>query len=240
MQLILSEHLIEAPAPMHAGTPNDPVNDNSGLLIACGNNKFCCSPHADRGTCNCTTDSGTFSLSGGIAQTIIGVAGLQFTQTPTVSPSFVSTTTSAVVHTTPATSAVQPSQSPSAPPVQPKLTSKAKIGLGVGVGVLGALLLFAITYYLFTRMTGRKPGVGLWIRKNPSLDATPQPNKPPINTPYIPERFASPPPGSEISGSSPYDLPPGQSFAQMFYQPQPDGHPYEVTPGMRREDGIGG
>jgi hypothetical protein len=68
---------------------DNPVNDNSGRLVACGNNKFCCAPDVNRGTCNCTTDSGTFSLSGGAAQTVIGVAGLQWTQTPTVSPSFI-------------------------------------------------------------------------------------------------------------------------------------------------------
>jgi len=71
---------------------DDPVNDDSGQLIACGNNVFCCAPDAQRGLCNCTTNAGTFSLSSAVAQTIIGVTGLQFTQTPTVAPSFVSST----------------------------------------------------------------------------------------------------------------------------------------------------
>ena len=171
-------------------------------------------------------------------QTIIGVAGLQFTQTPTVAPSFVTAsrkhqpaTTSTAVHTSPS-----PSPSPSVQPVQPKLTTKAEIGLGVGV-VIGALLLFAMAYCFWPRKTGRKPVAGLWTRKTPSLDATPQPNQPPINTPYIPERLMSPPPTSEASEGSRHDLPPGQGFAQTRYQSQMDGLPFEVYRGMRREDG---
>ena len=65
----------------------DPVNDNDGSVIPCGNNKFCCAPDTDRGLCDCNTGDGVFSIEDGTAQTIIGVSGLQYTATATVEPS---------------------------------------------------------------------------------------------------------------------------------------------------------
>jgi hypothetical protein len=100
-------------------------------------------------------------------------------------------------------------------------------------------LLAIIAFCFRVRKNGRRPVAGFWGRKPPSLDITPLPNQPPINTPYIPERLASPPPTSEISGMSRYELLPGQGFAQTLYQSQMDGPPFDVSRGMRREDGMG-
>lgn len=66
------------------GILDDPVNDNDGSVISCGNQNWCCQPGAAAGACNCASGDGTFSLQDGSAQTIIGIQGLENTGTDVI------------------------------------------------------------------------------------------------------------------------------------------------------------
>ena len=75
-------------------------------MISCGSQNWCCQPGAAAGTCNCASGDGTFSLQDGLAQTIIGIQGLENTDTnviPISSASTPSTTASSPAITTSST-----------------------------------------------------------------------------------------------------------------------------------------
>jgi hypothetical protein len=62
------------------------VNDNSGALVSCGNEAWCCQPDYQKGICDCHGGHGTFSLSEGHAVTIVGVNNLVHTATVASEP----------------------------------------------------------------------------------------------------------------------------------------------------------
>jgi hypothetical protein len=110
-----------------------------------------------------------------------------------------------VIPTTPATSTVQPIQS--AQPVQENVTetTRFKAGVGAGAAALGVLLLI-LGYCLWARKSGKKR---LWPTKKSDVDAIPQPKPPPLDTPYVPQRIASPVTAKSVtSAGSRYELRP--------------------------------
>lgn len=72
------------PSTLAEGISDDPVSDNDGSVISCGNKNWCCQPGVAAGTCNCASGDGTFFLQDGTAQTIIGIEGLENTSTDVV------------------------------------------------------------------------------------------------------------------------------------------------------------
>ena len=113
---------------------DDPVNDNDGSVISCGNQNWCCQPGAAAGTCNCASGDGTFSLQDGLAQTIIGIQGLGNTNTdviPISSASTPPTTASSSAMTTSST----PSQS-GATEAEP--TTSSSLGYGTSLSASAA------------------------------------------------------------------------------------------------------
>jgi len=182
---------------------NDPVNNNDGLLIACGNNKFCCAPDFNQGLCNCNSDKGTFSVSSGVAQTIIGVAGL-----PTVVPSFTPASSN-----TPTTSSVAPPLATNAGASQEKLTDKMpfKVGLGVALGVVLCLLLIIGCTLLVRRRLRKKTR----DTDRAAFNAAPRPESPPLVGKYIPQRLK--PPGLS-DGSGDTQNPPVETLEMNLYQ----------------------
>ena len=70
----------------------NPVNDNSGALVSCGSEAWCCQPDYNKGNCDCKSGHGTFSLSEGHAVTIIGVGNLVHTATAATGPAGSTTT----------------------------------------------------------------------------------------------------------------------------------------------------
>ncbi|KAJ4421347.1 hypothetical protein N0V85_000219 [Neurospora sp. IMI 360204] len=64
-------------------------NENrKGELAACGNDRFCCAGDFNEGKCDCSSnnkDSGAFTISAGLAQTIIQVSDTTFTGSPSLS-----------------------------------------------------------------------------------------------------------------------------------------------------------
>jgi hypothetical protein len=108
---------------------------------------------AARGTCDCKTGDGTFSLPAGTAQTTIDVAASSATPTPKPSASTLSPSPSA---TAPANS------SASVHPVP--ITHKA--GFKAGISILGIVVVAALA----------AAGIFLWRRrqKRENMDAAPQ------------------------------------------------------------------
>lgn len=82
--------------------------------------------------------------------------------------------------------------------------------------------MIAIAYIIWLRKIGKNPFAGLRIRQKPSSDAIPQPAEPPVDTPYIPKKFASPTQTLYVPGGSRSDLPPDQAVAQALYNLQTD------------------
>ena len=79
---------------------DDPISANNGSVQACGDGNegnWCCTPAVEDGTCDCQSGKGTFSIEQGIAQTIVGVFGLESTSTipphPSTSSALVSSKT---------------------------------------------------------------------------------------------------------------------------------------------------
>ena len=97
---------------------DDPVGDDGGSLTACGDERWCCTPKIAQGTCNCDTKEGTFSLASGKAHTIVSVAGLSFTTTPSVSGS------TPTASQTPSTASQTPSTAPQTLSTATALSSK--------------------------------------------------------------------------------------------------------------------
>jgi hypothetical protein len=104
---------------------DEPVNDNDGSLVPCGNNVFACSPEARNGLANCAVGKGVFSLTQGTLQTIIGQVGTSSTATPSVTvSSAAATTTRSSTSTSHASSSPTPSTAPA--------RHKSKVGVIVG------------------------------------------------------------------------------------------------------------
>ncbi|TID25835.1 hypothetical protein E6O75_ATG03698 [Venturia nashicola] len=51
---------------------NNPVKDNDGTFIPCGDNVFACEPDAKNGIANCAAGKSLFSLVQGSLQTVVG------------------------------------------------------------------------------------------------------------------------------------------------------------------------
>ncbi|KAK0629055.1 hypothetical protein B0T17DRAFT_175078 [Bombardia bombarda] len=61
-------------------------DNKDGKLAACGDDRFCCERDFNDGQCSCSTDSDSaFTISVGLAQTIIQVSDTSFTGTPSLS-----------------------------------------------------------------------------------------------------------------------------------------------------------
>lgn len=183
---------------------DDPVSDNSGRLVSCGDNKWCCGPAAQAGICNCNSGSNTFSVQSGKAQTIIGSFGSaqttlisfssrapsstteQSQKTTSQSTATALTPTSPVNTSSHSTTAASPLPTPSSSSHKSSHNTKLKVGLGTAFSFL-ALGIIA--------------GWGLWWRKRAR---GPYPSGDGDNLPQDPYQ-------------SPNQPPPGQ-------------HPYEVQP----------
>ncbi|KAN0068003.1 hypothetical protein V8E54_013931 [Elaphomyces granulatus] len=139
------------------------LNDNSGALVSCPqNNRWCCEPDYQAGSCNCQTGQGTFSLSDGHAITIIGIENLVHTATAT-SESILSTdtatsssnsgqsstalttssTTTSGTHISSLSTAPTSTTSP-APPTNPEHSTGLIVGIPVSVGGVCVLLLVVL------------------------------------------------------------------------------------------------
>ena len=94
---------------------DDPVNNNDGTVLSCGNHKWCCQPSAAAKTCDCGTGDGTFSIQAGVAHTIIGVTGLAFTSTDAIPISSASASSSTSSLAATATSSLSSSFSSTLP-----------------------------------------------------------------------------------------------------------------------------
>ena len=101
------------PSTPAEGISDDPVSDNDGSVISCGNQNWCCQPGVAAGTCNCASGDGTFFLQDGTAQTIIGIEGLENTSTDVIPISSA---------TLPSTTASYPATTPSSTPSQTDAT----------------------------------------------------------------------------------------------------------------------
>jgi hypothetical protein len=56
-------------------------SDIDGKLVPCGNDTFCCAGDQASGACDCVKGTGTTSIASGRVQTVIGLIGVQGTQT---------------------------------------------------------------------------------------------------------------------------------------------------------------
>jgi hypothetical protein len=124
-----------------------PDSANNGSLQSCGNNIWCCGLEAARGTCDCSTGDGTFSLPAGTAQTTIDVAASSATPTPSVNT--FSTSPSA-------TAAASSSASAQPVPVIQKAGFKAGISI-LAIVVIGALA--AAGFFLWRRIQRRRENI---------------------------------------------------------------------------------
>jgi len=131
----------------------DPVNDNSGALVSCGQNKWCCEPDYSNGHCNCQNGDGTFSVSNGHALTIIGVNNLIHTATAASAtlPSTSTATTNSSSSTTSGTHTSPPSPSPTQPSSNVETSNSFVIGMSAGFGILGILLIIALCFAYYKR-----------------------------------------------------------------------------------------
>ncbi|KAF2805881.1 uncharacterized protein BDZ99DRAFT_539136 [Mytilinidion resinicola] len=171
-------------------------NGDNGSITSCGNQQYCCQSGISDGSCDCDTGKGIFSLADGVAQTIIGVSGLEATTIPPVSrassKAIASTTASSVTatssskspttlasstqrsssHASPTATATATESSPSqtSPAAAPSLvhTTRFKIGLGVGLGV-GIPILISI-------------GILIWWWLSHHNKRNPPPNRSPYDT----------------------------------------------------------
>ncbi|MCJ1358323.1 MAG: hypothetical protein MMC33_008322 [Icmadophila ericetorum] len=106
---------------------NEPLYENNGSLVSCGNGSWCCQPESVSGTCNCSTGQGTFSVGEGIAQTTIELGGATSTVTVTeiVLPAPPSTPLSAESSAVTHTLINGPALNSSATPADPLLSAMA-------------------------------------------------------------------------------------------------------------------
>ncbi|KAI9706928.1 MAG: hypothetical protein M1812_008194 [Candelaria pacifica] len=183
------------------------VNGNSGSLVSCGGNRWCCQPRVADSTCNCDTGKGNFLLSAGSAQTIIGAVGLDRLSTGTLTATRASTaTTSSSTSKTSTSLAPSPntlniatstsSRDPATatgPPNQVAVTSKVafKAGIGAGSAVVGLILAFVAFCWGKKRRDRKQQGGTSPIAMVPSQEfmgavhQEPLP-RPPMHDPYNP------------------------------------------------------
>ncbi|KAF2244844.1 hypothetical protein BU26DRAFT_522582 [Trematosphaeria pertusa] len=163
--------------------------DLGGRLTACGDDKFCC---ADDTSCSCS--NGAFQINPGSAQTIIGIEGLEHTDTSTIQVSTSSvgpTATTLVTAILTSSSSGEPSSTPTAAPVKEKATDKPGVKAGIALGVIfGVLFLgmagWLIYKYLFSGNRWRKSDEGTVVTET---SAPPRPLS--TQDPYIPGNAAS-------------------------------------------------
>ncbi|KAF1982217.1 hypothetical protein K402DRAFT_210694 [Aulographum hederae CBS 113979] len=74
-----------------------PNVDRDEFVTPCGDDTFCCQSQQDGPGCDCVSREGTFSLESGLAQTIIGLDGVDNVWTSIVPISFETNTPSSVV-----------------------------------------------------------------------------------------------------------------------------------------------
>ena len=194
---------------------DNPVNDNDGSLIACGNQRWCCKPDADVGDCDCESGDGTFLVDEGLAQKTIGVdnsiqqTSIESTSVWSSQSQYLGPTTTSVLlitsHTTllvsptsteaPASSSHSPSTTPS-PNKDDHIRLKAGIPAGVGGGIVlfCCIILFCIGYR--RRQQRRRDAAGT---ESPDTDH-------PDRTANVAQPTHSPEP-------NPYDIP-LQQYAQ--------------------------
>ncbi|KAF2489175.1 hypothetical protein BU16DRAFT_586311 [Lophium mytilinum] len=223
-------------------------NGDDGSITSCGNQQYCCQSDVNDGSCDCDTGKGIFSLADGVAQTIIGVSGLEATTVPPVSRASsrptASTTATSVTATSSAKSATtlasstqrsssrasstatatesSPSQTSSAATPSLVHTTRFKVGLGVGlgVGIFALILLGIFIWWWFTRRGNRSP------HPNPSpYDTNSDTHPDDIRLPNISHPATAPNP-------NPYD---GEGFRGGSYPPTITTPPPQARPGQSRD-----
>jgi hypothetical protein len=121
-----------------ASIADEPVNDNDGTLVPCGNNVFACKPEAENGLANCAAGKNVFSLTQGSLQTVIGQSTIGSTFTASVPVSSTASTT-----TRPPTSNSDASSSSTSTSAPAEHKSKSKAGKIAG-SVIGGLAFISI------------------------------------------------------------------------------------------------
>ncbi|ORY07297.1 hypothetical protein BCR34DRAFT_27717 [Clohesyomyces aquaticus] len=177
-------------------------SDVDGSLKACGDNKWCCS-HDE--SCNCA--NGAFNVNPGIVQTIIGIVGLEHTQTSMLaaSPTVVGTRTASptIFKTTISSKTGTETGKPTgtAEPAKKKAIDKPGTKAGIAIGVLAAVALVAVAGWVIYKRY--PPGTRWKIHKSPEVPQTTQPiSVDPALDPYIKDSATNPQINLPIGGQS--------------------------------------
>ncbi|KAF2478284.1 uncharacterized protein BDR25DRAFT_251022 [Lindgomyces ingoldianus] len=163
-------------------------SDVDGSLKACGDNKFCC---AHDQSCDCT--NGAFSINPGIVQTIIGIVGLEHTQTSTISvgASKTASVTGSGFSTVRTASTGNQTPTKTAEPGMKKAADNRGRNAGIAIGtLLGLALLGLAGWFIYKKFFSGNT----WdVHRKTEVPQTSEPLRPaPEADPYIRDNATNP------------------------------------------------
>jgi hypothetical protein len=188
--------------------------DLSGDLKACGDNKFCC---ADDPDCSCA--KGAFHLNPGRVQTIIGVEGLEHTETSTIPITTSSPSTMDSALMTPSSTEIKsPTSTVRADRKSP--SEKAGVIAGIVLGVVfGALVVAVGVWFILKRFFFNGQGNNRGATRVQPTTTLPRPAS--TQDPYVRGNAAN------VGFESPVPATPFQTVTNFDYEDAPFDNEYE-------------